>query len=683
LTPERWAQIRQTFEGALERPDRDRAAYLRVVCARDDELRREVEALLDSHVESGTFLNKPAIELNRTFLQGLATTGRHTTGETGEYAVGYRAGPYQLQKRIGRGGMGSVWLANRFDSDFTKSFAVKLVKPGMNSQEILRRFRLERDVLSGLDHPNIARLIDGGSTPEGLPYLVMEYVEGTPIDQFCESRQISITDRLKLFRQVCFAVQYAHQHLVIHRDIKTGNILVTADGVPKLLDFGIAKLMHSEFSTLSASETRPDMRPMTLDYASPEQVRGEPITTATDIYSLGVLLYKLLTQKFPYGPEARSQAALQHAICEMSPLRPSAVILTDEKVAIPAATQAIAVGQETRPKARQRLKRKLSGDLDMIVLMALRKEPHRRYVSAEQFSEDIARYLDGRPVIARSDTFGYRAAKFVRRNPAAVAASGLLALALIAGSFVSTYYARQAQQQRALAEAQVATTRAEDLRQERELISTYFRMAQIQSATLKDSQAALATYRLALAEARTLSRAYPQDEDGRRGLAQAAMKVGDLAPSESLDRYGEAVPALEALAKAHPADRGITLDLFDANHRLGLTQYARGNLRAALSTFSRAVQLAETSGIDADSKHSLAAANLCMGEVLIRNGETDAGVARLSKALELYKEYAGVSAGLRDTTPAGYERAMEQLASVATPDRRAAIESDLAPFINR
>jgi len=683
LTPERWAQIRQIFEGALERPDRDRAAYLRVVCARDDELRREVEALLESHGDSGAFLNKPALELNRTFLQGLASTGAQSTGETGEYATGYRAGPYQLQKRIGRGGMGSVWLANRFDSDFTKSFAVKLVKPGMNSQEILRRFRLEREVLSGLDHLNIARLIDGGSTPEGLPYLVMEYVEGRPIDQYCESLQISITDRLKLFRQVCAAVQYAHQHLVVHRDIKTGNILVTEDGVPKLLDFGIAKLLHSEFSTLSASETRPEMRPMTLDYASPEQVRGEPITTATDIYSLGVLLYKLLTGKFPYGPEVRSQAALQHAICETPPLRPSSVILTDERTAIPAATQAIAVGQETRPKARQRLKRKLAGDLDMIVLMALRKEPHRRYVSAEQFSEDVARYLDGRPVIARSDTFGYRAAKFVRRNPATVAASGLLAVALIAGSGVSTYYARQAQQQRVRAEAQVVSARVEDLIQRHELISTYLRMAQIQDAGLNNPQAALATYRVALAEARGLVAAYPQDQDGRRSLAEVAMRVGDLDPSESLDRYSEAVPMLEALVKTGSPDEALTRDLLAANHRLGLAQYARGNLLAALSTFSHDVELAETAGNDGEGKHARAAANLCMGEVLVRNGETDAGVARLSKALELYKEFAGVAAVLRDTNPQAYERALQQLASAAPPDRRAAIESDLAPWLKR
>jgi serine/threonine protein kinase len=682
LTPERWAQIRQIFEGALERPDRDRAAYLRVVCARDDELRREVEALLESHVDSGTFLNKPAIELNRTLLQNFATSGAQHTGETGEYTTGYRAGPYQLQKRIGRGGMGSVWLASRFDSDFTKSFAVKLVKPGMNSQEILRRFRLEREVLSGLDHPNIARLIDGGSTPEGLPYLVMEYVEGTPIDQFCESRQISITDRLRLFRQVCSAVQYAHQHLVVHRDIKTGNILVTADGVPKLLDFGIAKLLHSEFSTLAAAETRPEMRPMTLDYASPEQVRGEPITTATDIYSLGVLLYKLLTGRLPYGSEVRSHPALQHAICEMQPVRPSAVILTDERAAIPAATQALQVGQETRPKARQRLKRKLSGDLDMIVLMALRKEPHRRYVSAEQFSEDVARYLDGRPVIARSDTFGYRAAKFVRRNPAFVAATGLLALALAAGSVVSTYYARQAQQQRARAEAQVEAARAEDLRKERDLIGTYFRLAQIQASSLKDIQAALATYRLALAEARTMMQTFPQDDDGRRSFAQAAMKVGDLVPPESLSRYTEAVPALETLAQAHPQDVGLKRDLLAANHKLGLAQYERGNVLAALSTFSREVQLAESSGNDADARHVQAAANLCLGEMLVRNRDTDAGLSRLGKALELYGEYAGVNPALRDQTQGGYERALTQLAGSAPSNRRPIIESDLSPFLS-
>src|SRR5579862_3868305 len=258
MTPERWAHIRQIFDGALERPEVDRAAYLRVTCAGDDEARKEVESLLESHRDSTEFLNKPAVNLSNSLiqsLQGLSSTASFATSSgiyTGEYPTGYRIGPYQLQKCIGHGGMGSVWLASRFDHDFNQNVAVKLVKRGMDSQEILRRFRLERQVLAGLQHPNIASLIDGGSTPEGLPYLVMEYVQGVRIDHYCEQHQSSITDRLNLFRQLCAAVQYAHSNLVVHRDIKAGNILVTADGVPKLLDFGIVKLLHSEFSTLLA-----------------------------------------------------------------------------------------------------------------------------------------------------------------------------------------------------------------------------------------------------------------------------------------------------------------------------------------------------------------------------------------------------------------------------------------------
>ena len=325
MTPERWAHVRRVFDGALERPAKDRAAYLRLVCARDDELRREVETLLASHDQSEDFLATPAAHLN----QILASDSQIVThdDERDDFPKGYRVGPYQFERRIGRGGMGAVWLATRHDREYQKQVAIKMVKRGMDSQEILRRFRIERQVLANLDHPNIARLIDGGSTPDGLPYLVMEYVEGTPIDQYCERNKRSITDRLQLFRAVCSAVQFAHQNLVVHRDIKTSNILVTADGTAKLLDFGIAKLLNPPSSTLDLAQTRPGMRPMTVDYASPEQIRGEPITTTTDVYSLGVLLYRLLTGKMPYGAEVRTQAALQHAICEMEPLRPSAVML--------------------------------------------------------------------------------------------------------------------------------------------------------------------------------------------------------------------------------------------------------------------------------------------------------------------------------------------------------------------
>ena len=455
MTPERWTRVREIFDAALERPARVRDPYLRVVCAGDDEIRREVESLLASHESSADFLETPAAHLARA----LVSTGTH--GDEGEYPPGYRLGPYQFERRIGRGGMGSVWLATRFDPEFKRSVAIKMVRRGMDSHEILRRFRMERQMLAVLDHPNIALLIDGGSTPEGLPYLVMEYVEGTPIDRYCEDRKVSITERLKLFRAVCSAVQYAHQNLVVHRDIKVGNILVTADGIPKLLDFGIAKLLRSDTSTLDLTQTRPEMRPMTLDYASPEQLRGDPITTATDIYSLGVLLYRMLTGKMPYGLEARSQAALRHAIAAQEPLPPSAVVLADNQIAIPEATQKIDLAVESRDKARKRLRRKLQGDLDMIVLKALRKEPHARYLSAEQFSEDIRRYLEGRPVIARMDTPGYRWGKFLRRNAIAVAAAVVIAAGLIGMTAFSRRETHQANAARVETERRASQVRRE------------------------------------------------------------------------------------------------------------------------------------------------------------------------------------------------------------------------------
>jgi serine/threonine protein kinase len=516
VTPERWVRVREIFDGALERPAKDRAAYLRVLCAGDDDLRRDVESLLASHDTSRDFLETPAVHLSAV----LSSTG--AGAEDGDYPAGYRLGPYQLERRIGRGGMGSVWLATRFDPEFHRSVAIKLVKRGMDSQEILRRFRMERQVLASLDHPNIALLIDGGSTPEGLPYLVMEYVEGTPVDRYCEDRKLSITDRLKLFRPVCSAVQYAHQNLVVHRDIKSGNILVTAEGVPKLLDFGIAKLLRSDSSTLDLTQTRPEMRPMTVDYASPEQIRGDAITTATDIYSLGVLLYRMLTGRLPYGREA----ALQHAIRDKDPLPPSAVVLTDGNIAIPEATQKIDVAAlETRDKARERLRRKLRGDLDMIVLKALRKQPHERYASAEQFSEDIRRYLEGHPVIARMDTPGYRWGKFLRRNAASVAAAIAVAASLIGVAGVSLYQARQANAAGIATERRSAEVR-------RELMHTAANLGAAQLAS-GDASAAFASFSRALQIAEDLSAAESAagakpSPDTLTALAENQARLGEV-----------------------------------------------------------------------------------------------------------------------------------------------------------
>jgi serine/threonine protein kinase len=662
LTPERWAQIRQIFDGALERSEVDRAAYLRVVCARDDELRREVESLLLSHDSAGDFLDKPAASLSST-TQTFISTGV----DLQEYPPGHRVGAYELQKCIGRGGMGSVWLATRFDKEFQKQVAIKLVKRGMDTQEILRRFRLERQVLAGLMHPNIAALIDGGSTPDGLPYLVMEYVEGIRIDRYCEQNKSTITERLKLFRDVCAAVQYAHGNLVVHRDLKAGNILVTAEGIPKLLDFGIAKLIRTEFDTLAAAETRPELRPMTLHYASPEQVRGEAITTATDVYSLGVLLYKLLTGKSPYGLTVRSDSALRKAICEQEPLKPSAVVLTDEKAIIPDATQKIELSQEeTRDKARRRLKKKLAGDLDMIVLMALRKDPLRRYASVEQFSEDIRRYLEGRPVIARSDTFGYRAARFVRRNAMAVAAASVATLTLFGTAIFEERSAARSAQRDFISEDRLKVIEAEFLRQQRELVDTYFKLAASQSAP-----AALETSRAALASARAFERTHAGLPDASQFVARAAISLGNRAPEEAFDLFTEARSRLETLAQTDSAE------FFAALVGLGRAQFRRRDLLEALASFSRALQIAEGQTPSDGGKLDLASANFWVGAVLAQNGENEAAAVKLRKAFELYQDLTGRQMGNVEDSPAGYRKALADLAAQAPPDLRQAIETQL------
>ena len=624
MTRERWAQIRQIFDAAIERPPQDRAAYLRTACARDDELRREVENLLESHDTSTDFLSTPAAQLGQAmFVRGDSFRG----DDAGDYPKGYRVGPYEFERRIGRGGMGSVWLASRADHEFKKQVAIKMVRRGTDSQEILRRFRIERQLLAGLDHPNIARLIDGGSTPDGMPFLVMEYVQGTRIDQYCESRKLPISERLQLFRAVCSAVQYAHQNLVVHRDIKTGNILVTAGGVPKLLDFGIAKLLPGDSSAVDLSQTRPGLRPMTLDYASPEQVRGEPITTATDIYSLGVLLYKLLTGKMPYGGDVRSQTALWHAITEKEPLKPSTVVLMDEKTAVPEATQKLEAVSETRDTARKRLRKKLAGDLDSIILKALRKEPHHRYASAEQFSEDIQRYLDGRPVIARIDTPGYRLVKSLKRNGEGVAAAFVIAAALISMAAVSQHYANLAERAESEVERSLRETR-------HQLVAAYARAGQAQQSF----DVAAAAYA-----------ANSGDPQVRRDLGLAANSLGDqlLAAGDRLaarERYTVALTHLDAVAQINSGDLTVQRDVLSAANGLGALQLETGDLLAALSSYSRALRAAETmlaaegAQADAATREAVAQANRHVGEVLIRNGAPEAGAAKLRKALEIYEQ---------------------------------------------
>ena len=418
MKPERWRQVREILEEAISIPPAERQVYLDQASSNDADLRLEVESLLRSHEKAGgIFLNTPAVDWANS-----------ASGSDGKFdRVGRRIGVYQITEEIGHGGMGEVYRAVRADGQYSKEVAIKLVRGGFDSKFVLERFRNERQILATLHHPNIGGLHDGGTTEDGIPYLVMELIEGEPIDNYCDRHNLAITERLQLFRQVCGAVQYAHQRLVIHRDIKPSNILVTKDGVPKLLDFGIAKILDPT----GAAETT-IVRPMTPEYASPEQIRGEPITTASDVYSLGVVLYKLLTRLSPFGA-TRSAHELARAVCEIEPERPSTAILKARL--LPKSTGEVTLHQNVtmREGSAAKLRRRLAGDLDAIVLMSLRKEPQRRYTSVEQFSDDICRHLEGLPVAATRGSWRYRASKFVSRHKVGVAAIAAIALTLAVG----------------------------------------------------------------------------------------------------------------------------------------------------------------------------------------------------------------------------------------------------------
>jgi serine/threonine protein kinase/tetratricopeptide (TPR) repeat protein len=432
--PEKWDQVKELFTLALEREPGERHGFLRQACGDDDSLRAEIESLLASFDDSETFLeNCPAADLLSA--QSQAITGR-------------RIGAYRIIRECGRGGMGVVFLAERADDQYRKRVAIKMLKSGINTDEILRRFRNERQALAALDHPSIVRLLDGGSTEDGLPYLIMDYVEGIRIDKYCDIHKLSVAERLQLFRSVCLAVQYAHASLVIHRDLKPGNILITKEGVARLLDFGIAKVLDPQWSQ-DAPVTRTDWRPMTPEYASPEQVRGEPVTNATDIYSLGVLLYELLTGHRPYRVRTDSPLEIERSVCEEEPEKPSAAVSRkDERTTNDAGTRTVITPQqvgEMRAIRPEELPRCLRGDLDTIVMKALRKEPQYRYVSAEAFAKDIERHLSGMPIDAHRPTLFYRGGKFVRRHTESLA-TAVLILAVAAG--LGTWEARRLWKQR-------------------------------------------------------------------------------------------------------------------------------------------------------------------------------------------------------------------------------------------
>src|SRR5215467_10401123 len=418
VNPEQWQVIRRIFHQAIDLPSSERDAFILQAADGDESLRIEVQSLLASHDRAGSFIESAGGHVATVNLDRVRP----------DDMIGRRVGAYRIVREIGRGGMGAVYQGVRDDTEFSKTVAIKLIRTGMSTDSVVRRFLSERQILANLDHPNIARLLDGGTSEEGLPYFVMEYIEGQPLGEYCDTHRLATDERLLLFRDICSAVHFAHQNLVIHRDIKPGNLLVTPAGKVKLLDFGIAKLLLP--GPGRDETTQAAARAMTPDYASPEQVRGDPITTSSDVYSLGVLLYELLTGHRPYRITTGSPVEIIRAICEQEPDKPSTAVAKVRALPDGESDTVVRLTPESVSKARasqpDKLRRQLEGDLDNIILKAMRKEPQRRYASAEQLSEDLRRYLEGLPVIARKDTLGYRAGKFVRRHKAGVVVLALL-----------------------------------------------------------------------------------------------------------------------------------------------------------------------------------------------------------------------------------------------------------------
>ena len=463
MRTDEWPQIEALLNAALELAPSERRKFLDEVGTRAPELRREVESMLVCEEQTSGFLLAPAIAFSADFFA--ATDG-------GDARAGQTVGRYRILREVGRGGMGAVFLAERADGEFQQQVALKIIRQTITDSQLERHFKRERQILASLNHPNIARLLDGGVSADGEPFFVMEYVEGEPLLEFAERNNLDIEQRLRLFLKVCAAVAYAHRNLIVHRDLKPSNILVTRDGEPKLLDFGLARILDDSILSDAPTQTATAFRALTPAYASPEQIRGQQVTTASDTYSLGVVLYELLTGARPYNFKTNQLADIIRTVNETSPARPSAVVsrpaLNGRETAKRNGQRAIGDGRKTVPPISIRNPQALKGDLDNIALMALRKEPERRYKTVEAFAGDIERYLQGEPIVARRNTFGYRAAKFVRRNRIGVAAAVLVVLSLLTGLAAALWQAGVAREKARIAAENQTKAEESRIRAERE-----------------------------------------------------------------------------------------------------------------------------------------------------------------------------------------------------------------------
>jgi len=684
MIQERWQEIKEKLDVALDLEPAERRAYLNKVAGANPELGRELESLLAAHEKAGAdFLNTPAA-------QAIAELRAQ---DLSEILNGRRIGAYQIVGQIGAGGMGDVFRAFRVD-EYQKEVAIKLVRAGQDSGFVVSRFKNERQILASLDHPNIARLLDGGTTADGVPYFVMELIDGQPIDEYCDIKKLSTAERLRLFLEVCAAVQFAHQRLIIHRDIKPSNILVTSNGTPKLLDFGIAKILDTEAVTGQFEPTLTVFRVLTPGYASPEQVKGEPITTASDVYSLGVVLYELLTGHHPYRRAESTPQEIARAVCEVEPEKPSTAVKRRQGAEKRGESRSSAARPDMADNSAEKLSNKLRGDLDNIILMALRKAPQRRYASVEQFAEDLRRHLENLPVLARKDTVGYRTSKFITRHWAGVAAAIIVAVTVLAGLAITLREAQIAREQQARAEARfndvralanslmfdvhdsiqylpgstparkllvaraqryldsLARDAASDASLQRELATAYEKVGTVQGnpfgANLGDTQGALDSYGKTLAIRESLWKANPNNVDDEVALARSqrliAAVLGNRGDPTSIPKLRHAVATAERALQIAPSNPAVLQELQAGYYLLSTLLDGAGDYQAASGYLQKELPIAEArlraAPDDRVLRRELGQAHVKFGYALARLGSRKEGLDHSHRGIQILESLA-------------------------------------------
>src|SRR6516165_2982472 len=597
---DRWKLIQDIFQAALDLPLSERDAYLARACGSDEDLRAEVSSLLANDRDDTRTLHS----LVASDLKGLG-------GAASSPEMGLRVGSYRLVRELDSGGMGTVYLAVRSDDQYFQIVAVKMVRKGVESPALLQRFRAERQILATLTHPNIGAILDGGETEDGRPFIVMEYVEGQPITLASETHGLSIRQRIELFQFVCSAVHYAHQKLVIHRDIKPSNVLVTPDGIVKLIDFGVSKPLAPELIPGDMPKTESGHRLMTPDYASPEQLLGKELTTASDIYSLGVLLFELLTGSRPYNIRDLSPAAAEKVVCHQGSRKPSSV-----------------------PELSSRTRKELAGDLDRIVMMAMEVDPLRRYKSAQHLEEDLLRYIQGKPVLAREPTPVYRLSKFVQRHKTACLMASATAVVLAGSILFQSWQSRLADRRVQQAET-FADTAVLDLTEKLK-----------QSPASTEMQATL--FQSALKYLEQLRRTSGNDPRLLLKLSKAYQRVGDLEGSPYVANLGNSETAvasyqealrLAAEARARMPGDESTGALIDAYHRLGRIQSYLGNVKDARDDYQQSYPIVRAflgQRPDDPARKSLLAMNQYgLGEIELNSRQPDQALKSFRAALDV------------------------------------------------